>query len=93
MIGLYGVILWVAIGSVAGWVGSKLIGVSTRPGTLLYVAAGVTGGLLGGFLDRSLFHGARGEGGLFATFGGPLLGAAVLVLVLKLVVGGRRLAH
>lgn len=87
---LYGAFLWIAIGAVTGWVGSKWVGISTRQGVALYLAAGVAGALLGGVGDRSLFHGSLQEGGLFATFGGPLLGATVAILVLKLVVGGKR---
>lgn len=90
---VYGALLWAAIGVATGWAASWLIGIRTWQGGGLYAGAGVGGGVLGGLIDRTLFRGQSGEGGLFATFGGPVIGATVAVLVLKLLVGGRQLVN
>jgi hypothetical protein len=46
-----GVIGWVIIGGLAGWVGSKLMGTDGRMGIFLNIV-GIVGGLIGGFLLR-----------------------------------------
>lgn len=92
----YGIILWVVIGALAGWVGSMIMGTNGRQSGLMNIIVGVVGAVIGGFLTRSLFGDSSGNNGLFASFGVALLGSCVLLFVLKLVNGrggGRPIAH
>jgi len=47
-----GIIGWIIIGGLAGWVGSKIMGTDARMGIVLNVVVGIIGGLIGGFLLR-----------------------------------------
>ena len=92
----YGIIMWIVIGAVAGWVASMIMGTNARQGGLMNVIVGVVGAVLGGFLTRVLFGDAASNNGLFASFGVALLGSVVLLFALKLVSGrggGRPIAH
>ncbi len=85
----YGIILWIVIGALAGWVGSMIMGTNARQGSLMNIVVGIIGGVLGGFLTRSMFGDYSGNNGLFASFGVALLGACVLLGIVKLVTGNR----
>jgi len=45
-----GVIGWIIIGGLAGWVGSKIMGTDAQMGLVLNIVVGIVGGLIGGFL-------------------------------------------
>ncbi|NLG56019.1 MAG: GlsB/YeaQ/YmgE family stress response membrane protein, partial [Rhodococcus sp.] len=45
-----GIIGWIIIGGLAGWIGSKIMGTDAQQGIVLNVVVGVIGGLLGGWL-------------------------------------------
>ncbi len=83
-----GVVGWILIGGVAGWLGSKIIGTDAQMGIVLNVVVGIIGGLVGGFLLRGLGVNVSG-GGLLFSFLTCLLGAVVLLAILKLVTRGR----
>jgi len=85
----YGIILWIVIGALAGWVASMIMGTNARQGALMNIVVGIIGAVLGGFLTRSLFGDATGNNGLFASFGVALLGSVILLGIVKLVTGNR----
>lgn len=89
----YGIILWIVIGALAGWVGSMIMGTNNRQGSVMNVIVGIIGAVLGGFLTRTLFGDYSGNNGLFASFGVALLGACVLLGIIKAVTGPRHLTH
>ena len=86
----YGFILWIIIGALAGWIGSKIMGTDAAQGSLANVIVGVVGAIIGGFLTRVLFGDNPGNNGFIASFGVALLGSCVLIGILK-AVRGRRL--
>lgn len=79
---------WIVIGGVAGWVGSKITGTGAQIGLLLNIAVGVVGGLIGGFLLRAVGLSVGGRG-LWFSFLTCLLGAVILLAIVKLITGGR----
>nr|WP_206038165.1 GlsB/YeaQ/YmgE family stress response membrane protein [Rhodococcus sp. HNM0569] len=83
-----GIIGWIVIGGLAGWIGSKLMGTDKQMGILANVVVGVVGGLLGGWV-LSLFDVDVEGGGLWFSFFTCLLGAVILLFVVKLVTGRR----
>ncbi|UYP17186.1 GlsB/YeaQ/YmgE family stress response membrane protein [Rhodococcus sp. Z13] len=87
MLGL-GILGWIVIGGLAGWIGSKIMGTDAQQGILLNVVVGVVGGLIGGFL-LGLFGVDVGSGGWFFSFFTCLLGAVILLFVVKAVTGRR----
>src|SRR4029453_19043323 len=81
------ILLWIAIGLVAGWLASAVVGGGY--GVIGDSVVGVVGAFLGGLIFRGLHIGApfRGlPGTIFVAF----IGAIVLLLVLRLI---RRVAH
>lgn len=84
MLGL-GLIGWIIIGGLAGWIGSKIMKTDAQMGIVLNIVVGIVGGLLGGFLLSS-FLDVEG-GGLIFSFLVALLGAVILLAIVKAVMG------
>jgi uncharacterized membrane protein YeaQ/YmgE (transglycosylase-associated protein family) len=82
------VIGWIVIGGLAGWVGSKVIGTDAQMGLILNIVVGIIGGLVGGFLLRGFGVDVAG-GGLLFSFLTCLLGAVLLLAIVKLITGRR----
>lgn len=88
MLGL-GILGWVIIGGLAGWIASKIKGTDAQQGLILNIVVGVVGGLLGGWL-LSLF-GVDVEGaGIIFSFLTCLLGAVILLAIVNAVTSRRR---
>ncbi|MCJ0891305.1 GlsB/YeaQ/YmgE family stress response membrane protein [Rhodococcus sp. 06-462-5] len=87
MLGL-GFVGWIIIGGLAGWIGSKIMKTDAQMGIILNIVVGIIGGLLGGFL-LSTFLDVEG-GGIIFSFITCLLGACILLFLVKLVTGRSR---
>jgi len=83
-----GVIGWIVIGGLAGWIGSKIMKTDGQMGLVLNIVVGIVGGLLGGFLLRGFGVDVAG-GGLMFSFLTCVLGAVILLAIVKLVTGRR----
>ncbi|AQA05335.1 hypothetical protein BVC93_26420 [Mycobacterium sp. MS1601] len=73
-----GLIGYIIIGGLAGWVASKIMK-GGGSGILMNIVIGVIGALLGGFLLSFAFDTA--EGGWFFTFLTALLGSVILLWI------------
>ena len=51
----YGIILWVVIGALAGWIGSKIMRTDAQQGGFANIIIGVIGAVVGGFIARAIF--------------------------------------
>jgi uncharacterized membrane protein YeaQ/YmgE (transglycosylase-associated protein family) len=78
-----GILGWILIGALAGWIGSKLMGTDARQGGLANIVIGVIGALVGGFVTRRIFGDNPGNNGLIASFGVALLGSCLVIFVWK----------
>lgn len=82
-----GILAWIVFGALAGWAANLIVGgrQRRRQGCLLSVLVGVVGAALGGFVYRL----ATGEDKAFEfdfpSFGVAILGAVLLLAVLRLV--------
>lgn len=76
-----GVIGYIIIGGLAGWVASKIMGTDKQMGIGLNIVVGVIGAFLGGFLLSFAFDTA--SGGWFFTFLTAVLGSVILLFVAK----------
>jgi uncharacterized membrane protein YeaQ/YmgE (transglycosylase-associated protein family) len=85
----YGIIMWVVIGALAGWIGSKIMNTDAQQGGLANIIIGVLGAVVGGFLTGLFFGDARGNNGLIASFFIALLGAVILIGLRKALTGRR----
>ena len=84
-----GLLGWIIIGGLAGWIGSKIQNRDAQMGIGLNIVVGIIGGLLGGWL-LSVFGVDVAGGGLFFSFLTCLLGAVILLWIINLVTSKRR---
>ena len=77
---------WIIIGGLAGWIGSKIMGTDAQMGLLANIVVGIIGGFLGGWLFTLI---GIGSGGWIFSFITCLIGACILLWILKLVMGRR----
>ena len=85
MLGI-GIIAWIIIGGLAGWIASKIMKTDAQQGIILNIVVGVIGGLLGGWLLTLFGVDVEGGGWIF-SFITCLIGACVLLFILKLIFG------
>lgn len=81
----YGIIAWLVIGALAGWISSKIMGTDRAMGSLANVIVGIIGAVIGGFITRTFAGDNPGNNGALASFLVALLGSCVLIGVVKLV--------
>lgn len=79
-----GILGWIIIGGLAGWIGSKIMGTDASMGIVLNIVVGIIGGFLGGFLLGMFGVDVEG-GGLIFSFLTCLLGAVILLWIVGLV--------
>lgn len=75
-------LIWVAIGLIAGWLASAVVGGGY--GVAGDIVVGIVGSFLGGFIFRGL-HVAAPFHGIASTIFVAFVGAVLLLLVLRLV--------
>jgi uncharacterized membrane protein YeaQ/YmgE (transglycosylase-associated protein family) len=80
--GIEGLLLWIVIGLIAGWLASAVVGGGY--GLLGDIIVGVVGAFIGGFVFRALHIGTP-FGGLAGTIFVAFIGAVVLLLLLRLI--------
>ena len=84
-----GLLAWIVLGGLAGWIASILVGRNKRMGCLANVIIGVLGALIGGLLMNLL-----GEGVIIGfnlrSLGVAILGSLILLLVTGWFTGRRR---
>ncbi len=86
-----GIIVWLIVGGVCGWLASIIMRTDAQQGILLNVIVGIVGALLGGWLLSPLF----GTGTINSDDFSPMsllvsfLGAVILLAIVNLVFRGR----
>jgi uncharacterized membrane protein YeaQ/YmgE (transglycosylase-associated protein family) len=84
-----GLLSWIVVGAIAGWLAGKLVK-GEGFGCLGNIIVGVVGGLLGGFLASALFNVPDAVNGFNLTsIIVAFLGAVIVVVVIRLLRGGR----
>lgn len=83
-----GIIGWIIIGGLAGWIGSKIMKTDASQGILLNIVVGIIGGVLGGWLLGAFGVDVESAGFIF-SFLTCLLGACILLFLVKQVTGRR----
>ncbi|RAQ97030.1 GlsB/YeaQ/YmgE family stress response membrane protein [Thermogemmatispora tikiterensis] len=84
---LWAWIVWIIIGGLAGAIADRLVQ-GDQLGILGNIIVGIIGGLLGGAILGAL---GISVSGIFWTFVTALLGAIILLVIVKAVTGGRGL--
>ncbi|GAB5100965.1 GlsB/YeaQ/YmgE family stress response membrane protein [Caballeronia sp. HLA56] len=78
----HGIILWLIIGGVAGWLAGLIMNGSGF-GVIVDIIVGVVGGLIGGWLFGTL--GISFGGGIFGSLVTAVIGAVVLLFLIRLI--------
>ena len=84
----HGIIAWIIIGVIAGWLTGKIMKGSGF-GFFVDMIVGLIGALIGGFLSSHLGMGAVGDHGLIMSIVIATIGAVILTFLLRLVTGNR----
>jgi uncharacterized membrane protein YeaQ/YmgE (transglycosylase-associated protein family) len=85
-----GILVWLIVGGVVGWLASIIMRTDAQQGILLNVVVGIVGALLAGFIVSPLLGiGTINEGVSLATFLVSLVGAVILLAVVNLFRRGR----
>lgn len=84
----HGLIAWIIIGVIAGWLTGKLMKGSGF-GFFMDMIVGLVGALVGGFLSSRLGFGGEGQHGLIISIVIAVIGAVILTMILRLITGNR----
>jgi uncharacterized membrane protein YeaQ/YmgE (transglycosylase-associated protein family) len=84
----HGLIAWIIIGVLAGWLTGKLMKGSGF-GFFMDMVVGLLGALVGGFLSSHLGLGGVGEHGLLISIVIAVIGAVILTWLLRMITGNR----
>lgn len=88
-----GIIGWIVLGGLAGWVASMIAGTDARQGLLGNIVVGIIGGLVGGFVV-GLFGGEGVTGFNIWSFVVAVVGAVIALWIWRMIRGdsGRTVA-
>lgn len=85
-----GILVWLIVGGVCGWLASIIMRTDAQQGILLNVIVGIVGALLAGFVVSPMLGvGTINEGISLATFLVSLVGAVILLAIVNLFRRGR----
>lgn len=76
-----GIVGWLVIGGLAGWIGSKIMKTDEQMGLILNIVVGIVGGVIGGALLTKIGFDVQG-GGLIFSFFTCLLGSLIFIFIL-----------
>ena len=80
-----GIIIWLIVGGIVGWLASIIMGRDAQQGVLLNIVVGIIGALLGGWLISPLVGvGTINEGITIGSFLVSLVGAVILLFIVNL---------
>jgi uncharacterized membrane protein YeaQ/YmgE (transglycosylase-associated protein family) len=79
---LMGIIIWLVVGGVCGWLASLIMRTDAQQGIILNIVVGIVGAAIAGWL---LGKGNLNQGVSIETFLWSLLGAVILLAVVNLV--------
>lgn len=81
-----GILSWIVLGGLAGWVASMFAGNNARQGVIGNIIVGIIGAFVGGFVF-SLFGGVGVTGFNFYSFGVACIGAVITLSIKKALFG------
>jgi uncharacterized membrane protein YeaQ/YmgE (transglycosylase-associated protein family) len=84
----HGIIAWIIIGIIAGWLTGKLLKGSGF-GVIMDMVVGLIGAVVGGFIATHVGIAPPGQQGLIVSILIAVVGAVILTWLVRLVSGGR----
>jgi uncharacterized membrane protein YeaQ/YmgE (transglycosylase-associated protein family) len=80
-----GLISWIIVGALAGWLASIVMGTNSRQGCLTDIVLGVVGGLVGGFVLNAIGFGGDLSGFNLPTILTAFIGAVIVLGILRFI--------
>ena len=77
-----GIIAWIVLGGLAGWIASKIAGTDEQQGWVANIVVGMVGAMLGGFVF-DLLGGSGGTGFNIWSLLVAVIGALILIAILR----------
>jgi uncharacterized membrane protein YeaQ/YmgE (transglycosylase-associated protein family) len=84
-----GIIAWIVLGGLAGWIASKIAGTDEQQGWVANIVIGMVGAMLGGFLF-DMIGGSGVTGFNIWSLLVAVIGALVLITILRAFSGRKR---
>ena len=86
-----GLIIWLIVGGIIGWVASMIMKTDGQQGIILNVVVGIVGSFLGGWLIAPMLGAGTVNSGDFSVMGliASLIGAIILLAIVNLFRRGR----
>lgn len=85
-----GIIIWLIVGGVVGWLASMIMKTDAQQGMLLNIVVGIVGAFIGGWLIGPLVGaGSINDGFSIMSFIVSLVGAIILLAIVNLFRRGR----
>jgi len=82
-----GIISWIVFGALAGWVAGLLAGTDDQQGCLTNIIVGIVGAFVGGFVFNLITGEAVVIGWSIGSFVVAVVGALILLFLLRLIRG------
>ena len=79
-----GIISWIILGALAGWIASKMMSTDKSMGAIANIVVGIIGALIGGFV-MNFFNRAGVDGINIYSLFVALLGSIILLAIVKAV--------
>ena len=76
-----GILGWIVLGGLAGWVASMVMGTNARMGAIANIVVGIVGAVIAGLL----FGGSLNDAITIETFLYSLIGAVILLAIVNLI--------
>jgi uncharacterized membrane protein YeaQ/YmgE (transglycosylase-associated protein family) len=83
-----GIIAWIVLGAIAGWITNLIMGGSES--VIATIVLGIIGAIVGGFIAGSLLHVADVTGLNVTSIIVAIVGAVIVVAIYRAVTGRRR---
>lgn len=85
-----GIISWIIIGALAGWIASMIMNTDEEQGALANIVVGIIGALIGGWVLGLITGDSHVSGFNLGTLLTAILGSVILLAIVKAVRGPHR---
>lgn len=87
-----GIISWIIVGALAGWIASMIMDTNAEQGALANIVVGVLGAIIGGWVLDLFTSGNHITGFNIGTLLTAILGSVILLAIVKAIRGPRHSA-
>lgn len=81
-----GIISWLVVGAIAGWLASIIVGTNAKMGLLANIVVGIAGAFIGGFIMNYFGYGTFNGLNIWSIFV-AFVGSVVLLLIIRILFG------